>query len=129
MKVLWFSEKAEVDGPLYANLIRVFDIVPFVFESLAAVLELCAIYEPDLIVIDPCGQKDFDSGCIEGIKQGLPDIKICIITCDTNHSLSKKARASGADLVVFETIPPEEFMQLLEYSKSHYRAFPKEGPE
>lgn len=129
MKVLWFSEKAEVDGSLYANLIRVFDVALLVLDSLAAVSELCAIHEPDLIMIDPCGRKGFDIGCIESIKQGFPDIKICIITCGTDRLLSKKARTFGADLVVFETIPLEEFMQLLEYSKSHYRAFPKEGSE
>lgn len=126
MKILWFSDKAEGNVPLYEDLSKAFNVVALAFDSRDAILELCAIHEPNMIVMEPCSRKSFEPECIESIRQRFPTAKICVISCDTKHALSKKAWASGADLVVADTIHLHEFMQLLEYSKIHYRIFPKE---
>lgn len=48
MKILWFSNKAKIHGPLYAGLSEVFDVVPLALDSRDAVLEFCAIHEPNM---------------------------------------------------------------------------------
>ncbi len=127
MKILWLNDGTGSDGQLSLRLSKIGSIMLVYSDSLDDVLELCTIHNPDLVVMDTYSLDNVEQGYIDSVRQGLPRIKVGIVSCEAKHTEIKKAWDTGADIVVPNTITPEEFIQLFKYSQKDYRVFPKSG--
>lgn len=125
MKILWINDGTGSDGQLSLRLSRIAGIMLIHLDDLDDVSAHCAFHNPDLVVIDICPLDNIESGYIDSIKQGFPNIKFCIVFSEDSRIVIKKAWAAGADIVVPNTITPGEFMQLYKYSQKDYCVFPK----
>lgn len=91
------------------------------------IVELCAFYKPDLVLMDICNQ-DGHAGINETLrlKRKFPEIKVILMTAMLDVAFVEEAKAAGADGFVYKNSSKEEFLATIRQTMQDYPSFPSE---
>ncbi|NCB31209.1 MAG: response regulator transcription factor [Clostridia bacterium] len=93
-------------------------------DSVDDALKLCEMHAAEIVIMDILSGDEEIPGYVARIKQAFFNMKVCVLLCDKDANLAYKVKEAGADIVAKGNITLDEWRQLIQYAKKHYRVYP-----